>query len=62
MTEDLYAEEKEINKVFNATVDEIGFDSADLAFFEINEYIDDEDRLERAVMIAKKFGANLEVE
>ncbi len=59
MTEDLWAEQQ-INRVFKATVDEVGYDRADLAFDEINEYPEDEDRLERTVQVARKLGATLE--
>ena len=61
MTEDLWAQEKQVTLVFQATVDEVGYWRADQMFDEAGlfEDINEDDKLQRALEVARKLGVTL---
>ena len=64
MTEDLWAQEKQVTRIFQSVVNEVGYWEADRIFDEAGLFddMDEEDKLERAILVARKLGATLEWE
>ena len=64
MTEDLWAQEKQVTRIFQSIVSEVGYWEADRIFDEAGLFddMDEEDKLERAILVARKLGATLEWE
>ena len=61
---DLWAQEKEVTRIFQSVVSEVGYWEADRIFDEAGLFddMDEEDKLERAILVARKLGATLEWE
>jgi len=64
MTEDLWAQEKQVTRIFQSVVSEVGYWEADRIFDEAGLFddMDEEDKLERAILVARKLGATFEWE
>ena len=62
MTEDLWAQEKQVTRIFQSIVSEVGYWEADRIFDEAGlfEDINEDDKLQRALEVARKLGATLE--
>ena len=61
MTEDLWAIEKQVTKIFQQTIDKVGFWVADKAFEEAGLFEDqtDERKLDRAMEVALELGIKI---
>ena len=61
MTEDLWAQEKQVTLVFQSVVSEVGYWEADRIFDEAGLFddINEDDKLQRALEVARKLGVTL---
>ena len=64
MDNDLWYQEKQVTRIFQSVVSEVGYWEADRIFDEAGLFDDmnEEDKLERAILVARKLGATLEWE